>query len=151
MNGSSSGQVIGTPGTQTSMEQSALRQTTSDNEALINGTMPNYSSAITPKEKFVNYSLDYNNPNARGKAEAYEKALGYTKSNADALIAQIHSAITSGAKPYDVSQSRFGTKYKFRLAVTGPNGRTKNVIVVYQLDAGSCTPRMITNYVEAKK
>lgn len=151
MNGSSSGQASGTPGTQTSMEQNELQQMARENEALTNGMMPNYSNAITPREKFVNYSLNYDNPNARGKAEAYEKALGYTKSNADGLIAQVHSAITSGVKPYEVSQSQFGVKYKFRIAVTGPNGRTKNVIAVYQLDTGSSTPRMITNYVEAKK
>lgn len=37
--------------------------------------MPNYTNAVTPAEKFVNYSLDYSNPNVKGKAEAYEKGL----------------------------------------------------------------------------
>jgi len=151
MNGSSSGQVNGTPGTQMSMEQGELSQATNNNETLINTMMPNYDGAITPREKFLDYSLNYNNPNARGKAEAYERALGYTKNNADSLIRQIHSAITNGAKPYNVSQSQFGTKYKFRITVTGLNGCTKNVIAVYQLDSGSNVPRMITNYVEEKK
>ena len=34
--------------------------------------------------------------------------------------------------------------------VTGPNGKTKNVIAVYQIDKGSNTPRLVTNYVEGK-
>ena len=116
-----------------------------------NQSMPNHSKATTPIEKFVNYSLDYNNPNAVGKAEAYERALGYTKSNAQGLVSQIHNAVTSGtAKPYQVSEIEYGIKYKYRISVTGPNGKTKNVIAVYQIDKGSSTPRLVTNYVEGK-
>ena len=44
--------------------------------------MPNHSKIETPIGKFVDCSLNYDNPNAQGKAEAYEKALGYTKDNA---------------------------------------------------------------------
>ena len=116
-----------------------------------NHSMPNHSKATTPAEKFVNYSLDYNNPNAVGKAEAYERALGYTKSNAQGLVSQIHNAVTSGtAKPYQVSETEYGIKYKYRIPITGPNGKTKNVIAVYQIDKGSSTPRLVTNYVEGK-
>lgn len=116
-----------------------------------NQSMPNHSKATTPIEKFVNYSLDYNNPNVVGKAEAYERALGYTKSNAQGLVSQIHNAVTSGtAKPYQVSETEYGIKYKYRISVTGPNGKTKNVIAVYQIDKGSSTPRLVTNYVEGK-
>ena len=116
-----------------------------------NQSMPNHSKATTPIEKFVNYSLDYNNPNAVGKAEAYERALGYTKSNAQGLVSQIHNAVTSGtAKPYQVSETEYGINYKYRISVTGPNGKTKNVIAVYQIDKGSSTPRLVTNYVEGK-
>ena len=116
-----------------------------------NQSMPNHSKATTPAEKFVNYSLDYNNPNAVGKAEAYERALGYTKSNAQGLVSQIHNAVTSGtAKPYQVFETEYGIKYKYRIPITGPNGKTKNVIAVYQIDKGSSTPRLVTNYVEGK-
>ena len=67
-------------------------------------SMPNHQNAVTPIEKFVNYSLDYDNPNARGKAEAYEKALGFNKSNADVLINQIDQAIkTESVSPIEVS------------------------------------------------
>jgi len=112
--------------------------------------MPNCTNASTPKEKFINYSLDYSNPNAKGKAEAYEKGLGYTKDNAAELIKQIHDFVTGGNKPYEISQSEYGTKYKFRIPVRGPNGKTKNVIAVYQIDKGSSIPRLITNYMEGK-
>ena len=147
MNGSSSNQVHGTSGTQSSIDQHNLSETVKSNEMI----MPNHQSAVTPAEKFTNYSLDYNNPNAKGKAEAYEKGLGYTKDNANGLISQIHNYVTSGNKAYEVIQSEYGTKYKYRIPVTGPNGKTKNVIAVYQIDVGTTTPRLITNYLEAKK
>ena len=151
MNGTTSGQASGTPGTQITVEQSELQNNVTSNEAGIKSSMPNYKEAVTPREKFVNYSLDPNNPNAKGKAEAYEKGLGYTKSNAEGLISQIHSYVTAGNAPYEVSQSEFGTKYKYRIPVTGPNGKTKNVIAVYQIDAGKTIPRLVTNYLEGKK
>lgn len=116
-----------------------------------NSYMPHYQSASTPREKFVNYSLDYSNPNAKGKAEAYEKGLGYTSQNADSLISQIHSAVTEGKlRPYEASKSEYGIKYKYRISVKGPNGKTKNVIAVYQIDNGSTKPRLITNYLEGR-
>lgn len=114
-------------------------------------SMPNFRKASTPKEKFINYSLDYSNKNAIGKAEAYEKGLGYTQKNAEGLISQVHKAVTSGkARPYEISHSPFGTKYKYRISVKGLNGKTKNVIAVYQIDNGSHIPRLITNYLEGK-
>lgn len=116
-----------------------------------NSNMKNYAKAKTPIEKFTKYSLDYDNKNAAGKAEAYEKGLGFTKENAIDLKKQIHNAVTQGTiKPFDVSESEYGTKYKYRIPVTGPNGKTKNVIAVYQIDKGSDTPRLITNYLEGK-
>ena len=114
--------------------------------------MPNYSNIETSIEKFVGYSLNYDNPNAKGKAEAYEKGLGYKKDNARDLQEKIHKTVSSGLiKPYSTSETEYGTKYKFRISITGPNGKTKNVIAVYQIDKGSTIPRLITNYVEAKK
>lgn len=151
MNGESSGQVVGTAGTQSSLEQLGLLSAVKENATNIASKMPNASLAVTPREKFVNYSLDYNNPNSKGKAEAYQKGLGYIKENADGLISQIHEYVTSGNRPYEVTQSEHGSKYKFRIPVVGPNGKTKNVIAVYIIDKGQSTPRMITNYLEGRK
>lgn len=150
MNGTTSGEVVGTAGTQGSLEQSSAEAIANENGTNVSSSMPNAKKAVTPREKFVNYSLNPDNPNSRGKAEAYEKGLGYTRENADGLISQVHDYVTSGNKPYEVSQSDYGTKYKFRIPVTGPNGKTKNVIAVYQIDNGQSVPRMITNYLEGR-
>lgn len=113
--------------------------------------MPNSDKAITPKEKFDKYSLDYSNPNQKGKAEAYEKGLGYTTANSDSLVKQIHEAVSKNIiSPYENSKTIYGKKYKYRIPVKGPNGKTKYVIAVYQIDKGSKIPRLVTNYLEAK-
>ena len=115
-------------------------------------TMPNHKQAVTPREKFTGYSLNYDNPNSRGKAEAYEKALGFNKSNADSLIEQIDNAVRNETvSPVEISETGFGTKYKYRIPIKGANGMIKNVMAVYQIDKGTDIPRMITNYVEKKK
>lgn len=114
-------------------------------------TMPNHKRAITPEEKFLNYSLNPNNPNNNGKAEAYQKALCYNKNNFKDLRDQIHNAVSSGrVKPYQIKFSEHGIKYCFEIPVRGPNGKTKPVIAVYQIDKGQTAPRMITNYVKGK-
>ena len=147
LNGAKSGL---TNGDQTSLEQNKYAQAVAENEASFY-EMPNHENAITPKEKFTEYCLNPDNPNAVGKAEAYQRGLGYNRSNASGLIKQISDAVTSGnVRPYDISSSQYGVKYKYRIPVTGPNGKTKNVIAVYQLDNGSTIPRMITNYLEGR-
>ena len=150
MNGTSSGEVVGTVGTQGTLEQTGVETAATKNGTNVSSSMPNAENAVTPREKFNNYSLNPDNPNAKGKAEAYKQGLGYTRENADGLISQVHEYVTSGNKPYEVSQSEYGTKYKFRIPVTGPNGKTKNVIAVYQIDKGQSIPRMITNYLEGR-
>ena len=150
MNGTSSGEVVGTAGTQGTLEQTGVELAATENGETVSSSMPNAKNAITPREKFINYSLDPDNPNAKGKAEAYEKGLGYTKENADGLISQVHEYVTTDNKPYEISQSEYGTKFKYRIPVTGPNGKTKNVIAVYQIDKGHSIPRMITNYLEGR-
>ena len=102
-------------GSQSSTEQmnSQIQAKANENKVSEKHKMPNHNNAKTPKEKFLNYSLDYTNPKAKGKAEAYEKGLGYTKKNAKGLIEQIHNAVTSGkSSPYEISKSEYGIKYK---------------------------------------
>lgn len=107
------------------------------------------SKAYTPRE---NRKLSWIilNPNAKAKLKRTEKDWD-TQLKADSLISQIHSAVTKGkSRPYEVSKSEYGIKYKYRISVKGPNGKTKNVIAVYQIDNGSTKPRLITNYLEGK-
>ncbi len=114
--------------------------------------MPNYDKSTTPIEKFRDYSLNPGNPNNHGKAEAYKRGLGFDKSNAEDLRSQIHNAIISGKyRPYGTETDQYGIRYKYRVPVKGPNGKTKNVIAVYQIDKGKENSRMVTNYLDKEK
>lgn len=160
MRSSDSGYAHGTTGSpQTSIEQEEYTFKVAENEAalkefadsLSGETMPNRELAKTSLDKFTKYSLDPNNPKASGKPEAYRRGLGYTKENAVELRDKIHAAVTSGSIcPYEIETSNYGAKYKYRIPITGPNGKTKNVIAVYQIDSGADEPRLITNYLEGR-
>ncbi len=153
MTGKDSGCAAGTKGSpQTSIMSFETARLLHFYEEMFAGRMPYASAAVTPKEKFLKYSLDPTNPRSRGKPEAYQRGLGYTRENAAGLIAQIHHAVTSGdVRPFELERSQHGAKFKYRIPVTGPNGKTKDVIAVYQIDNGSQKPRMITNYLEKKR
>lgn len=72
MNSNDSGLAHGTKGSkQLTIENGEIDIKIKENILSIEGMMPNFQKAITPMEKFLNYSLDYNNPNSRGKAEVY--------------------------------------------------------------------------------
>ena len=121
-------------------------------ESLAIMRMPNYQNAVTPIEKFSKYSLDPHNKNNGGKAEAYKRGLGYDRNNAEELRKAIHDKIVSGeCRPFAVKVTDFGTKYIFKIPITGPNGKTKNVIAVYQIDSKNKKPRMVTNYLDKER
>lgn len=78
--------------------------------------------------------------------------MGFDKSNAEQLRSAIHNAIVSGKyEQYDIERGKTGIKYKYKIPVKGPNGKTKNVIAVYQIDDGQENPRMVTNYLDKEK
>ena len=58
MNGSNSGQSNNSKGSQIDIVQGELEITANNNNSSISSTMPNNTNAVTPVEKFVNYSLD---------------------------------------------------------------------------------------------
>lgn len=37
------------------------------------------------------------------------------------------------------------------MLVTGSNGKTKTIVVAYQIDKGGSIPRLITNYVKGRR
>lgn len=110
--------------------------------------MPKYREAIIDPRKFTHYSLSPNSCRGRHKAIVYKSALGYDLTNYESLISQISDAIHGGeARMFEISNTQYGLRYSFYVSVTGPNGQTKDVVVVYQIDPGEGLPRLLTNYV----
>lgn len=141
-----SGLGVGTKGNpQQSLEQENFAQKNND----ISSAMPNYDKATIDDKKFLGYSLNKNHPVGKHKAIAYEQGLGFNQSNYNLLKQQIHDKINGGtAKLTHIENTSYGTKYTFELPIKGSNGKTKTVIVVYQIDKGGSIPRLVTNYLK---
>ena len=111
--------------------------------------MPNYDRATIDDRKFLDYSLNKNHPIGKHKAAAYEQGLGLNLSNYYLLKQQIVEKVNSGnAKLIKIEKTSYGVKYSYELPIVGPNGKTKSVIVVYQIDKDKTIPRLITNYLK---
>lgn len=145
-----SGNGVGTGG---NPQQSLEQENFSSKNQETSKVMPNYDKATIDDRKFIEYSLNMESKSGgKDKAIAYKNALGYDKSNYRFLINQISNQINTGkAKLTGVEHASYGTKYKYDVNVMGPNGKTKTVVVVYQIDKnGKGVPRLITNYVKKK-
>jgi hypothetical protein len=105
--------------------------------------LPNAKSAVIPVEKFTEYSL---NPlKQKDKAEAFEKALGYTLDNYQMLIDNIKSNITNypaTPKP-DLG---YGQRYQVVMNLLGENGKEAKVLTAWLADKN--TTRLISVYVD---
>ena len=76
----------------------------------------------------------------RGKTVT-DSRISYYLLNRDDLVLYI---------PVSKGKTYFGVKYRFELPLTGPNEKTKPIIVVFQIDNDKSTPRLVTNYVKKK-
>ena len=145
-----SGNGVGTRGNpQQSLEQENFSNKNQETSKL----MPNYQKATIDDRKFTEYSLNMESKSGgKDKAIAYKNALGYDKTNYKSLINQISNQINTGkAKLIGLEHASYGTKYKYDVNVIGPNGNTKTIVVVYQIDKnGNGVPRLITNYIKKK-
>ncbi|MDR1217049.1 MAG: hypothetical protein LBJ99_00515 [Oscillospiraceae bacterium] len=110
--------------------------------------LPKRDVAVIPYEKLAHYALDpVREPN---KAHAFKKALGYTVSNADLLVAEIHSGLDiypAMAK----GNYGYGELYEVAMNINGTNGKTANIITAWIDDAKNGEMRMTSVYVTKKR
>lgn len=87
--------------------------------------------ARMPKEKFVNYALNYSK--APDKAKAFEMALGYTIENADELMENISKHIDE-SKFVEKGDLGYGMRYEYIMELEGINGKKANVLTAWIQD-----------------
>jgi len=106
--------------------------------------LPKASEAVIPKAKFTEYALDpVRQPD---KARAFKSALGYTRANADELIAQIRAnASKYYAKPK--GSKGYGERYEIIMEIKGSNGKTAKVATGWIADNASKETRLTSAYV----
>lgn len=115
-------------------------------------TLYNAAKAHIPEGKLVGYALNRNSPRGKNKAAVFASALGLTQEHADILQEQILRGIRSGK--YQAERhgtNEYGEGFKVILPITGTNGRTVDVVTIWQYDRkkGSINtvPKMTTTYV----
>ena len=92
------------------------------------------------------YLLSATHPVGRFKA-AFFGTLGYDADRweelRDALLAMAQAGDASPAKP-----SPYGVKYEVRATLTGPNGRSADLVTVWIVLASENHPRFVTAFPE---
>lgn len=107
--------------------------------------LPKYQEAIIPKEKFTEYAL--NPEKDANKAKAFKVALGYTKDNAEELMEQIYNKLPD----YEATErgdKGWGMTYQVIMDITGPNGKTAQVLTAWIKDKDTGKVRMTTVHVD---
>jgi hypothetical protein len=106
--------------------------------------IPNADRAVIDPLKLHGYLLSQSHPVGRFKAGSFV-ALGYSPNEWQRLEADLRAqhlsrdAMMGEANPY-------GQKYEIRAPITGPTGRTAEVVSVWVVLAGEDFPRFVTAF-----
>jgi hypothetical protein len=109
--------------------------------------LPNYQNAVLPREKLEKYVLDPTNSVGKHKAVVFESALGFVQSNWDLLA----KAMLDNLPYYEAvlgRQDGYGQRYNVTMPITGPNGKTADVLTAWIIDTGEVDPRFVTAYLK---
>ena len=107
--------------------------------------LPKAEKCVIPKAKFTEYAL--NPAKDPDKAEAFRKALGYTSENADELITQIQSKISS-YEAVERGDNGYGMTYQVVMDIDGPNGKRAKVLTAWIDDREKGETRLTTVHID---
>ena len=108
----------------------------------------NADQAIISIEKFTEYAL---HPiKGKGKALAFEQALGYNLSNAEKLMDNIRTNLNNFEAKLK-GDNAFGLKYEVLMNLTGENGKTASVMTSWILEYEVDYPRLTSAYVKNRR
>jgi len=108
--------------------------------------LPNFHEAEIPRQKLVNYLLDPLHKEGRHKARVFRSALAFDQSSwkelAQAIVAELpyYPATLS-------SEGMWGRRYQVTLPITGKNGRTVDVLTVWNIRPETDFPAFVTALV----
>lgn len=85
------------------------------------------------------------NGGGRDKATAFERALGYNRSNYRELVKNIMANLAYYPAVFE-GQNQYGKKYEVAMHLAGPNGKTAKMLTAWLLDQEG-KARLISIYV----
>jgi hypothetical protein len=114
--------------------------------------LPNCECAVIEDSKLVRYALNPHSERGQHKARVFDQALGFNLSNWELLKQVILEALPT--RPATLtSETAFGKKYEVVVPITGANGRTVDVLTVWQFERlpesvqYADVPRLVTLYL----
>ncbi len=102
--------------------------------------------ALIAREKLTDYLLRQLPENDKS---GFLAQAGYTSAHAERLELDLREQILTREAQF-VEQTEYGDKYSIRGTLTGPNGRTLNVLTIWMTEDASGLTKFITLY-PAKK
>jgi hypothetical protein len=114
--------------------------------------LPNADRAAIDPRKFVDYSMNPDNPNNDGKWKAWPMD-GYGVGNEPdrrRASEDVQRQLRAGLADSEITkhrQSPHGEQFTTRTPIVGPNGRGGHVYAAWQFDPGVTDPRMVTNWL----
>lgn len=105
--------------------------------------------AKIPDEKLIGYALNMEHPTGKDKAQVFKEVLGYTQENYADLKAKILDVFDENALVYK-REDKYGIRYEQIMKITGPNGKTANVLTAWIKDNDSAEPRLTSVYVDKR-
>lgn len=118
-------------------------------------TLHNAERAVFLPEKLTRYSMNPHHPTGRDKARVWKAALGMDARHAGMVEEQVMARLGSVAATKG-KHDRYGERYEALVPVTGPDGRTVDVLAawIYKRDkktgSVSTRPRLTTCYIPGK-
>lgn len=106
--------------------------------------LPNSANAIVDERKVREYLLSQSHPVGRFKAKFFT-GLGFGAENWEVLAAAIYKVAAEG-DALIVVDNEHGRKYLVSGGLTGPHGRSADVVTVWIIRAGDDIPRLVTVY-----
>jgi hypothetical protein len=105
--------------------------------------LPNAEQAIIQTEKILDYLLSTAHPVGKFKAIFFQ-SLGYREDDWETLKRDLRKLLARDAQFKE--RTEYGQKYEVRGTLSGPAGKTAEIITVWIILNGEEYPRFITAY-----
>ena len=105
--------------------------------------LPNADQAIIEPEKLHTYLLSLAHPVGRFKAEFF-RSMGFSSDNWLSLSDGFRAQLRNDAKIKE--KTDYGQKFEIRGVLTGPSGKTGEIVTAWIVLTGEEIPRFITAY-----
>lgn len=106
--------------------------------------LPQADQAIVPPEKIRDYLLAPSHPVGRFKARFFA-SLGYSVDEWERLAADLKRLAVDG-EVGEGEASPYGQKFEVRGKITGPEGRSADLVSVWIVIVGAHAPKFITAF-----